>query len=139
MSWDSTESSRLRASVVGEWEPALRGPTLLGLRPPSLETRDRLILRGDGTADWGVPVHPSAPFPMTWQLSDNWVLTIATPVPPMPEYDQPDWFRDKEDFRVLEASTYTLALTRGDLFTVFRRVRVEEYLRELVTGARTGT
>lgn len=76
---------------------------------------------------------------MTWQLSDNWVLTIATPVPPMPEYDQPDWFRDKEDFRVLEASTYTLALTRGDLFTVFRRVRVEEYLRELVTGARTGT
>ncbi|MBN9523903.1 hypothetical protein J0H58_36235 [bacterium] len=139
MSWDSIESSRLRASVVGEWEPVLIGPTLRHLQRPHRAARARLILRDDGTADDGVPVHPSAPFPRTWQLSDGWVLTIATPVPPMPEYDQPDWVRDTEDFRVLEASGDTLAWTRGDLFTVFRRVRDEEYERWWAAGAGTGT
>ena len=134
MSWDSTESSRRQASVVGEWEPVLVGPTLLYLRAPP-ETRARLILRGDGTADWGVPAHPAAPFPMTWQLSDGWTLTIARPVPPMPEYEQPDWFWETEDFRVLEASEDTLAFTRGDQFTVFRRVRDEEYERWCAAGA----
>jgi hypothetical protein len=139
MSWDSIESGRRRACVVGEWEPALCGPSLLHLRRAG-RPRTRLILRRDGTADWpshrpsGSPPLPADPFPTTWRLSDGWVLTIARPVPPMPEYGMPDWSREEEDFRVLEAGDNVLCLARGDVFTVYRRVHDEEYDRWLAGG-----
>jgi hypothetical protein len=134
MSGDSID--RWRAALVGEWEPALTGPSLLFLRrarPP----RARLILRADRTADWpcfrppGAPPLPPAPFPTTWRLSDDRVLTIVRPVPPMPEYGAPDWARSEEDYRVLEAGGRTLGLTKGDVFMVFRRVPDEEHNRRL--------
>jgi hypothetical protein len=143
MSWDSIESGRRRASVVGEWEPALSGPSLLHLRR-ARRPRTRLILRRDGTADWpghrppGSPPLPPAPFPMAWRLSDDWVLTIVRPVPPMPWYDMPDWSREEEDFRVLESEGDVLCLACGDVYTVFRRVHDEEYERWLADGAREG-
>jgi hypothetical protein len=129
MSGDAVE--RWRAAVVGEWEPALTGPTLLQLRRPR-PPRTRLVLRAGGTADWpcfrppGSPTLPPAPFPTAWRLSDDRVLTIIRPVPPMPEYSVSDWARAEEDFRVLEAGGDTLGLARGDVFMIFRRVRDEE-------------
>ena len=130
MSGDAVE--RWRAAVVGEWEPARTGPSLLHLRP-ARPPRTRLVLRADGTADWpcsrpaGAPPLPPAPFPTAWRLTNDRVLTIVRPVPPMPQYGVPDWAREEEDFRVLEAGGNTLGLARGDVFMVFRRARGEEY------------
>jgi hypothetical protein len=53
----------------------------------------------------------------------------------MPEYEMPDWAKEETDFRVLEAGGDTLALARGDLFTVYRRVHDEEYERWMAAGA----
>jgi hypothetical protein len=56
----------------------------------------------------------------------------------MPQYGIPDWTRSEEDYRVLEASGDVLALTKGDVFMVFRRVRDEEYDRRLAGGVGVG-
>ena len=141
MSGDSIE--RWRVALVGEWEPALTGATLLHLRRSRLP-RTRLLLRADRTADWpchrppGSPPLPPAPLPTTWRLSDDRVLTIVRPVAPMPQYGIPDWTRSEEDYRVLEASGDVLALTKGDVFMVFRRARDEGHDRRLAGGVGAG-
>ena len=143
MSGDSIE--RWRKSLVGEWETALIGPNLLHLRRASRPLKTRLILRADGTADSpryrpvDAPPLPPAPFPTTWRFSDDRVLTLISPVPPMPEYEMPDRAKEEEEFRVLEAGGDTLALARGDVFTVFRRVHDEEYEWWMAAGAASDT
>jgi hypothetical protein len=98
-----------------------------------------LNFRADGTADFKIslpnaqpgPAEPAAPFPITWELSDDRVLSVWFPIQPMPEYEMPDWTRDALHYDVLAVSAVSLTISDrrfdGEEVTVLRRVNDEEY------------
>jgi hypothetical protein len=80
-----------------------------------------------------VAARPEAPFPETWELSADRVLTLVVPIRPMPEYDMPDWGRERSRLDVLAVTDLSLALSDrrsdGELVTVWKRVNREAYDR----------
>lgn len=127
-----------RADIVGEWREELRAPDLLDMKPIGDRPRHRIVLREDGTADYDCarpnappgPPEPTPPFPTRWGLSEERVLSIWLPIPPMPKYDMPEWSREEMCFDVLSVTDWSLALSnrRFDYedVMVFGRVDHEE-------------
>src|SRR5262245_5933000 len=101
--------ARWQANIVGDWLEALSGVDLLCLQPVTGRAPLAMSLRADGTAairagtagEHAVPCWPEAPFPETWELSEDLVLSLAVPIPPRPEYEMPDWGRERWRFDVL--------------------------------------
>ncbi len=128
-------------NIVGDWLEALSGVDLLCLQLVTGRAPLAIRLRADGTAatragtasEHAVPSWPEAPFPETWDLSEDRVLTLVLPVPPMPEYEMPDWTHERMRFDVLAVTDLSLTLSDrrfgGEMVTVWRRVNPEEYNR----------
>jgi hypothetical protein len=53
----------------------------------------------------------------------------------MPEIDMPDWSKEQEDFRVIEATGTSLGIARGDVIMVFRRVDDAEFEEFMAAGS----
>jgi hypothetical protein len=135
-------------NIVGDWLEALSGVDLLYLQPVTGRAPLAICLRADGTAatradpggEHAVPSWPDAPFPETWTLSEDRVLTLLLPVPPMPEYEMPDWSRERMRFDVLAVTDLSLTLSDrrfdGEMVTVWRRVNPEEYFRRKAAAYR---
>jgi hypothetical protein len=129
-----------REDIVGEWQQELSGVDLLYLQPVTIG-RVTLTLGADGTSssksdrDAGRPrsPRPEPPFPETWELSDDRVLTFVVPRAPMPEYEMPDWGRERHCFDVLAVTDLSLTLSDrrfdGESVTVWRRVDCEAFMR----------
>jgi hypothetical protein len=129
-----------KKDLVGDWVQELAGTDLLYLQPVQGQTC-QMTLRADGTAasragsadEPAVPSRPEAPFPETWELSEDRVLSFVFPIPPMPEYEMPDWGRERMQYDVLNVTDLSLALSDrrfdGELVTVWRRVNREEHNR----------
>jgi hypothetical protein len=127
--------------IVGDWLEELTGVDLLFLRPITGRVPSAISLRADGTAatragtaaEHAVPSHPEAPFPETWELSEDRVLSLVVPIPPMPQYGMPDWTRERMRYDVLAITDLSLTLSDrrcdGETVTVWRRVNHEEYNR----------
>ena len=120
-----------RQDIVGDWQPELRGFDLLELR--RTRKADVLQLRSDGTWEWRSPsgVEPTSqtapPFPPTWELSDERILSLWTPIAPMPEYEMPNWSREEEQYLVLSVTDDSLGLADGHEVVVYRRINREDH------------
>jgi hypothetical protein len=124
---------------VGDWQCELAGVDLLYLQPAAGPFLKRLTLQADGTAHLtptgapvpGAPPPPVPPFPTTWELSPDRVLSLLIPVPPMPEYEIPDWTKEALRYAVLAVTDLSLALSDrpfdGETIFVLRRINREEY------------
>jgi hypothetical protein len=133
-----------RGDIVGDWRTELTGTDLLCLGPVEERFRLEVTLRADGTAFWRYPQDSSSdasgraapPFPQTWELDEDRVLTILIPIPPMPEYELPDWSQDAVRYDVLAVTDISLGLSDrrfdGEKVIVLRRVNAEEYERRKV-------
>ncbi len=127
--------------IVGDWLEELTGVDFLCLQPITGRVPSAISLRADGTAatragtagEQAVPSRPEAPFPETWELSEDRVLSLVLPIPPMPEYEMPDWTRERMRYDVLAVTDLSLTLSDrrfdGEMVTVWRRVNREEYDR----------
>lgn len=133
-----------RRDIVGDWRTELTGTDLLSLKPVAERFRLEIMLRADGTAFWRYPQdspseargRAAPPFPETWELAEDRVLTILIPIAPMPEYDLPDWSREAVRYDVLAVTDVSLGLSDrrfdGENVIVLRRVNAEEYERRQV-------
>jgi len=129
--------SQWRADIVGEWVEHFKGVDLLFLEPVTGRGPWTMSLRADGTAttNGGSSSDPAAepPFPETWELSDDRILTLAVPIPPMPEYGMPAWSRERQSYDVLALTDLSLTLSDrrfdGETVTVWRRVNADEHFR----------
>ena len=133
--------ARWQQEIVGDWLEELSGVDLLYLQPITGRAPAAISLRADGTAATlagtggihAVLSRPEAPFPDTWELSEDRVLSLVVPIPPMPEYGMPDWSRDRMRYHVLAVTGLSLTLSDrlfdGEMVTVWRRVNREEYGR----------
>ena len=119
-----------RNDIVGDWQPERRGVDLLYLEPTG-QHEAQLSIRADGT--WGWPHSDGADLPprlrWPWELSDDLVLSMWTPVAPMPEHDQPEWSREEKQWLVLAVTPVSLAIADSHQVVIFRRVNREEYDR----------
>jgi hypothetical protein len=135
-----------RRELVDDWHPERAGVDLLYLESAVGRYGTPLTIRADGTWDWPVagPIRepqPPGPIRPTWELSDNRVLSLWTPVAPMPAYGIEDWTREEKQYLVLAVTGLSLALADSHGTIVFRRVNHEaharrqasEYLRLLVS------
>ena len=130
-----------RQDIVGDWLEELSGVDVLYLKAVTGRSPSAISLFADGTAaslagtsgQHAVPARPEAPFPETWELSDERVLSFMSPMPPMPKYGMPDWTRERMNYDVLSVTDATLTLSDrrfgGEMVTVWRRVNSEEYQR----------
>lgn len=129
-----TDIATWRQNIAGEWQAGLRGADLLELRPA--DRNGVLHLRPDGTWEShdsrpAIERSPElvAPFEATWELSDQRILSLWTPVAPMPEYDMPEWSREEKQYFVLSVSDASLGLADSHQVVVYRRIDCEEYDR----------
>jgi hypothetical protein len=124
-----------RENIVGHWQPELYGVDLLCLGPTAGRFDAPLLIRPDGT--WGQPgreetgIPPDLPARLRWpwELADDRVLSLWTPVPPMPEFHLPEWSRQEQQWLVLAVTGLSLALADSHQTVVFRRVDREDYDR----------
>lgn len=119
----------------------MAGSDLLYLKPTADQFRLEISLRADGTASWKfrLPGSPEAgeadriPLPTTWEVSPDRMLSIWVPIPPMPEYEMPDWSREEICYDILAVSGISLALSNrrfdGEDVIVLRRVEAEGHQR----------
>jgi hypothetical protein len=133
--------AKWREDIVGEWQAEFAGTDLLYLQPVAGRYCMRLAFRADKTADFkfSLPNAPtpaptsSGPFPITWTLADDRVLSIWLPVPPMPDPDckEPDWTREEVCYDVLAVTGPSLTISNrrfdGEEIIVLRRVNDQEY------------
>jgi hypothetical protein len=134
----------MRDDLIGDWRAELEGVDLLYLEPVVNRFGLEISLRGDGTASWkmrlpGYPDTPEesrAPFPMTWDVSSDRVLAISIPIPPMPQYEMPDWSWEAIRYDILAVSRISLGLSDrgydGESVIVLKRINAEEYERRQV-------
>jgi hypothetical protein len=130
-----------REDMVGDWLEELSGIDLLYLGPGTGRPPITLSLRADGTTaskasaagEPAVPSQPEAPFPETWELSEDRILSFVIPVAPMPEFGMPNWTRETMCYDVLAVTDVSLALGDrrfdGETVSVWRRANQEEHLR----------
>jgi hypothetical protein len=130
-----------REDIVGDWRAELDGVDLLYLEPVASKYSLLIILKEDGTADYQFtlphsparPTEPSPPFPTSWELSDDRILSIWIPIAPMPEYEMPDWSREQICYDVLSVTDLSLSLSNrrfdGEEVIVLRRINDEQYRR----------
>jgi hypothetical protein len=130
-----------KEDLVGEWVQELCGVDLLymGSSPGpgrlfmTLHANGTCSSRSDRAEELARPARPPAPFPETWELSDDRVLTFVTPIPPMPEYEMPHWGRERMRYDVLSVTDLSLTLSDrrfdGETVTVWRRADREGFLR----------
>jgi hypothetical protein len=132
-----------KADLVGTWTQELCGVDLLYLDPVAKFGLGRvtMTLRADGTCsstsdsprERARPPRPEPPFPETWELSDDRVLTFVIPRAPMPEYEMPDWGRERMCYDVLAVTDISLALSDrrfdGEMVTVWRRVDQDAHMK----------
>src|SRR5262245_5028093 len=133
--------ARWREEIVGDWRSELAGVDLLYLGPSGGRFTLSLALRPDGTAGYDFtlpdpparPAQPEPPFPPRWELSDERVLSVWLPVPPMPAYGLPEWSREQVCYDVLAVTDVSLCLSsrRFDVedVLVLRRVNRDEFDR----------
>lgn len=121
-----------REDIIGEWQPERCGVDLLYLEPAAGHYDSRLSIRADGT--WGWPntgdtgdIGLPAGMRWLWDLSADHVLSLWTPIAPMPEYDMPDWSREEKQWLVLSVTGLSLALADSHQVVLFRRVERESY------------
>jgi hypothetical protein len=124
----------LKEELIGEWIEELCGTDLLYLQPVTDRSRLRINLHADGTAFWGY-IQPNestteetqAPFPETWEVSADRILSIWVPIPPNPDpnYEMPDWSREQVCYDILAVSSISLALSNrrfdGEFVIILRR------------------
>lgn len=123
-----------RSNIVGTLRSELAGVDLLYLEPSQGRFALELVLLRDGTAGYEftipnppvMPREPDPPFSITWELSDDRVLSVWLPIAPMPEYDMPDWSREEIPYDVLAVTDLSLTLSNrrfdGEDVIVLRRV-----------------
>ncbi len=131
---EKTFVAQWRASIVGDWLEELSGVDLLYLQPVTGRPPLGMSLHADGTAATragpggvhAVASWPDAPFPETWELSDDRVLSLVIPTPPAPKYGMSDWGRERMRYDVLAVTDLSLALSDrrfdGEMVIVLRRV-----------------
>jgi hypothetical protein len=136
---DKALVAQWRASIVGDWLEELSGVDLLYLQPVAGRPPLVMTLRADGTAATragtggihAVASWPEAPFPETWELSNDRVLSLVIPTLPAPKYGMPDWGRERMRYDVLAVTDLSLALSDrrfdGEMVVVLRRVNRGEH------------
>jgi hypothetical protein len=130
-----------RDDIVGDWRSELAGVDLIDLEPSAGRFTLDLAFRADGTAVYdltipnppAMPQEPSPPFAITWELSDDRVLSVWLPIAPMPQYEMHEWSRDRVSYDVLAVTDQSLALSNRrfdrEVVIVLRRVNRVEYDR----------
>ena len=127
-----------REDIVGSWRSELAGVDLLYLEQSAGRFTLELALLPDGTAGYkftirnspALPHEADPPFPITWELSEDRVLSVWLPIPPLPEYEMPDWSREQVAYDVLAVNDMSLALSNrrfdGEDVIVLRRIEREK-------------
>jgi hypothetical protein len=130
-----------RKDIIGDWKSELFGTDLLTLAPSVARFRFTLKLRVDGTADYNfttpnsaaMPPQPTPPFPIQWELDDDRVLCILTPIAPMPAYGMLDWSQEPMCYDVLSVTEVSLSIGNrrfdGEDVIVLRRINCDEFNR----------
>lgn len=123
-----------RKGIVGDWLTVSFGPSLLDQEPVKPKSQYTIRYQADGTVlsrlgETGDFLgRPGAPFPETWEITDDRILWHRIPLPPIPEpqYEQPDWYYDSVFEDVLTIDDHCMALSNlrfdGEFITLYKRV-----------------
>jgi len=123
-----------RQDIAGDWRPELCGFDLLHLEPAAGQFDAAVRIHPDGTWDDATD-RPSLPADLParlgwlWELSDDRILSLWTPIEPMPEYHQPEWTREEKQYLVLAVTGLSLALADSHRTVVYRRADQDAYMR----------